>query len=142
MRELFIPSDIERCELLEELASGRHFTDDKTRAYKAMVSAHGRIAFPDGPLSGPVEVRVSAIYAAPASWSRRKREDALNDRVRPTGRPDVDNLAKGVMDALNGIAYADDSQIVRLTASKHYGHSDSVVVMVVALDTDTQELAA
>jgi Holliday junction resolvase RusA-like endonuclease len=124
------------------LANGRHFTDDKTRAYKAMIAAYGRISFPGVPLSGPVEVRVSAIYAAPASWSRRKREDALNDRVRPTGRPDVDNLAKGVMDALNGIAYADDSQIVRLTASKHYGHSDSVVVMVVALDAATQELAA
>ncbi len=123
-------------------ANGMHFTDAKTRAYKSLIAAHGRQSFADVPLTGPIEMRVSAVYAVPVSWSRRKREDALNDRVRPTGRPDVDNLAKGVMDALNGIAYADDSQIVRLTASKHYGHSDSVVVMVVALDAATQELAA
>ena len=44
--------------------------------------------------------------------SKRKREAALAGRLRPTTKPDVSNVLKGVEDALKGVWYVDDSQIV------------------------------
>lgn len=40
-------------------------------------------------------------------------------------KPDIDNLAKSVLDALNGVAYVDDAQIVRLQATKQPQQPDS-----------------
>ena len=48
----------------------------------------------------------------PQSWSRRKRADAIADKIRPKTRPDISNVIKGIEDALNNIWYKDDSQIV------------------------------
>ena len=44
--------------------------------------------------------------------SKKKREAALAGQLRPTTKPDVSNVLKGVEDALKGLWYADDSQIV------------------------------
>jgi Holliday junction resolvase RusA-like endonuclease len=56
----------------------------------------------------------------PRSWPAKKRDAALTGVVRPTGRPDWDNLAKSGLDALNGIVFADDSQVVEATVKKVY----------------------
>ena len=45
-----------------------------------------------------------------------------------TGRPDLDNLIKGVMDALNGILWLDDAQVVRIHAGKEYGDTDQIII--------------
>ena len=65
-----------------------------------------------GPLTCPVRLTCVIYRAVPQSWSRRKRADAIADKIRPTTRPDVSNVIKGIEDALNGVWYADDSQIV------------------------------
>lgn len=54
----------------------------------------------------------------PTSWSKKKQKE--HEFKRHTNKPDVDNLAKLVMDALNGVAYADDKQIYSLSVSKIY----------------------
>jgi Holliday junction resolvase RusA-like endonuclease len=56
----------------------------------------------------------------PKDWSKRKKQLALNGEVKPSVKPDLDNLCKAVLDALNGIAYHDDKQIVELHLSKAY----------------------
>jgi Holliday junction resolvase RusA-like endonuclease len=72
------------------------------------------------PYEGPVEVVVWFFFAIPKSYSMAKRMDAANGRIRPTGRPDLDNLVKGVMDAVNGILWKDDSIVVALHTKKYY----------------------
>ena len=71
-------------------------------AYDAM---NGR-----APLLGPIDLRIVAYMPIPASWSNKKQATALNDKIRPTGRPDWENLAK-MLDGLNGVVWRDDSQI-------------------------------
>lgn len=107
----------------------RTFTSAKTRIYETAVGHAARAAMRgDPPLAGAIEVSINAHYAVPASWSRIKRERALCDEIRPTTKPDLDNVAKGVLDALNGVAYADDAQVVMLRATKIYATHPGVFV--------------
>ena len=45
----------------------------------------------------------------------------LKNEIRPTKKPDLDNVAKLILDSLNNVAYKDDSQIVMLKVEKFYG---------------------
>ena len=72
------------------------------------------------PLEGPISASVIAVYPVPVSASAAKKREMYGGAVLPLTRPDVDNVAKLILDALNGRAYIDDSQIVSLTVSKRY----------------------
>lgn len=65
----------------------------------------------------PLEIRICAVMPYPKSMSKKARKAA----VWHTKRPDADNLAKTVLDALNGLAYKDDGQVSRLVVEKVYG---------------------
>ena len=75
-------------------------------------------------------VDISAYYQIPKSFSKKKREDCLTGAIRPTGRVDVDNIAKAVLDALNGVCYLDDRQVVDLTVSKWYAEKPHIKVSI------------
>ncbi|WP_077391678.1 RusA family crossover junction endodeoxyribonuclease [Mobilibacterium timonense] len=72
------------------------------------------------PFTGPVEIHCVFFMPIAKTWSKHKQERAAKGLLRCTVRPDLDNLVKLVLDALNGVAYADDSQIVRIHAFKKY----------------------
>ena len=68
----------------------------------------------------PAAVRIEAVYGIPKSYSKKKRERALNGELAPTKKPDADNIAKVVCDALNGVAYVDDTQVIDLRVFKRF----------------------
>ncbi len=72
------------------------------------------------PLSGALMVSVDAYFPVPKSWSKRDRAAALIGEIRPTGRPDADNIEKTVGDSLNKIVWLDDAQIVDAEIHKYY----------------------
>jgi len=82
------------------------------------------------PEKGPVHVHIVASFLPPASWPAWKREAALAGRIAHTGRPDCDNIAKAACDALNGVAWMDDSQAVRVLVHKRYAEAAGVNIMV------------
>ena len=49
---------------------------------------------------------------------------------RPTKKPDIDNVEKIILDALNGIAYDDDKQVVEEASSKLYSDVPRVEIEV------------
>jgi Holliday junction resolvase RusA-like endonuclease len=113
------------------LAGRRHFTDPKTAAYKLAVGTLARADMAGRPpFCGPVALHVRAVFAVPKSWPKWRREDALAGLVVPTGKPDWDNVGKGVSDALNGIVYEDDAQVYAATVVKRYGPTPHVRVIV------------
>ena len=67
-----------------------------------------------------VSARILAFFEPPKSISKKKRADMLERRIWPAKKPDSDNIAKVVLDALNGIAYHDDTQVISLTVAKVY----------------------
>ena len=73
---------------------------------------------------------ISIYTAIPKSYSKKKRADCLWGYIAPTKKPDIDNICKSIFDALNGYAYADDSQIILLHAKKSYAEEPHVTVSI------------
>ncbi len=84
-------------------------------------------------LEGPLAVKVGINVAIPQSWSKKKRESAESGTILPTGKPDLDNSVKLLCDALNGVLWRDDAQIVDLTVRKSYGNAPLTVLTVEAV---------
>ena len=85
--------------------------------------------FPDGE---PLNLIIYAAFAPPASASKKRREQMLAGEIRPTKKPDADNIMKVVADALNGVAYRDDAQIVVCTVAKYYSQTPRISVIIMA----------
>lgn len=79
-------------------------------------------------LEGEIRADVTAVFAVPQSFSKRKKAEALKGINHPTKKPDCDNIAKTILDALNGIAYEDDKAVVVLTVRKVYGEDPCTIV--------------
>jgi Holliday junction resolvase RusA-like endonuclease len=98
-----------------------HYTQKETRSYEAMLRYAGEQAMAGRPLYlGPMRIHLYTVFAIPASWSHRKRAAAEEGYIRPTGKPDWDNLGK-MCDGLNGVIWRDDAQIVDGHVLKIYG---------------------
>lgn len=115
------------------------YTDAQTRSYEALLRDAGQQAMIGRALfDGPLKVKVAAFFSVPQSWSKKKRGQALDGIVRPTGKPDVDNLLK-VIDALNGIVWRDDSQIVQCFVSKSYADKPGLLIEVTTASYVTEQ---
>lgn len=109
------------------------YTDKKTVSYENLVRIYASEAFGNRPpFDGPVRLTLKISVTPPASWSKRKTSDALLGLVRPTTKPDVDNILKAICDSMNEIVYVDDKQICDVWLSKHYAAQPEVRVTVEA----------
>ena len=99
-------------------------TPEKTVLYENLI----KTAYNGEMLKGEISICVKAFYQIPKSASKKKREEMLAGEIRPTKKPDCDNVLKIIADALNGIAYHDDSQIVLATIWKEYAETPRVEV--------------
>lgn len=84
----------------------------------------------------PLRILIVALYEIPKSTSKRKAARMRAGELRPTGRPDTDNIAKVICDGLNKIAYYDDAQVVELKVVKYYSDTPSVTVTVEEVTED------
>ncbi len=110
----------------------RAVTPEKTRNYEAKIKAAyiekygNRIEYPDQALN----IRLLISVGIPKSTAKKKRENMLSDRIRPTKKPDIDNVIKIILDGLNGLAYEDDKQVVAIKALKCYAKEPFVLVQI------------
>lgn len=110
---------------------GAVYTDKKTIAFeRALAWAAKTEMAGKEPFSGPVSVTIGANMPIPLSWSRTAHQEAITGQRRPAVKPDADNIAKAVLDALNGIVFHDDKQVVEMMVMKKYGVQPSTVVTV------------
>ena len=98
------------------------------RPYRASVAS---AAYAAGAkvLHGPISITVVFQFVRPKSHYTAKG-GLLFSAPRYVGKPDIDKLCRAVLDALTGIAYADDSQVVALDASKVYGPTSSTEIFI------------
>ncbi len=105
------------------------YTDKKTTSYEDLVRFHANIAMVDlAPLESAVAVYIYIKLAVPKSYSKKRTEACLSGLERPIKKPDWDNVAKSICDAINGIVYIDDTQIVDAHVTKVYAANAGVDV--------------
>lgn len=78
----------------------------------------------------PLKAEIAAYFPIPKSTSKKKRQMMLEGKIRHTKKCDADNLAKSILDALNGIAFYDDSQVCELSVSKLYSDNPRAEITI------------
>ena len=113
----------------------RMATPAKTVAYEGLVAHEAQAAMRGAqPFSGPCALEVDIVCSVPKSASKRVSAAALDGKVRPTKKPDIDNVLKAICDGMNGVVWKDDVQAVEVRVSKRYGQTPGVHVRVAALE--------
>jgi len=92
--------------------------------YKKIIALVSRAKFKKSEIA--VSMHLDFFFKIPKSWSKAKKADIPYH----TSKPDVDNLIKSIKDALNGVAYRDDSQVVQVFARKQYADEDGVLIQL------------
>ena len=107
------------------------YTPEKTVAYETLIKELFVIKYPNfKPLERSLSLNMIAQFSVPKSASKKKRAEMLAGKIRPSGRPDIDNIIKIFADALSGLAYRDDSQIATVSARKVYGETSQVWITI------------
>ena len=107
------------------------YSPKKTVDYEQIVRQTAAQAMgPTELLETPVAVYLYIRLPIPKSYPRKRSEACLKGLERPTKKPDIDNLAKSVLDGINGVIWRDDSQIVSLHVTKVYSTQPGVDVLI------------
>ena len=116
---------------------GHAYTPKKTRDYEESIKfaflSQNCDSVPVYPKDIPLEVTVVFAKSVPKSYTKKRRAACLNGEEAPTGKADLDNYLKAVLDPLNGLAYEDDSQIVKTVAEKKYAEEPFIDITIRSL---------
>ena len=107
------------------------YTPKKTQEYEeyvkmCWVAKYGSIQ----PSEQSLEVNIVFYLPIPKSVNKKQRAEMLDGKIKHTKKPDIDNLIKSVLDALNGIAYSDDSKIIKVAAEKQYSEKPRTEIQI------------
>ena len=117
-----------------QIGKMQSITPEQTRSYEDLIRWSYKASGGKYLGEAPIILQITAEYRVPASWSKRNRELALAGKIYPTVKPDCDNIAKSVLDALNGVAYHDDKQVIGLALQKVYAEQSRLSVNVDAME--------
>lgn len=113
---------------------GKHvtmYTPEKTANYEGLVAHSAAFAMAGKDLiKGAVSVDLDIRLQIPASWSKKKQQQAADGLIAATKKPDADNVEKGIFDGMNGVVWIDDVQVVQVSKRKRYAATPGVVVIV------------
>ena len=130
IREFVIPGEPMAKQRPRFTRAGRTYTPAKTTNYENLVKVvYQEKYLGQDLLEGSLSAEIKA-YCKPPKTSKKKLTDMLNGTIRPTKKPDCDNVAKIILDALNNIAYDDDKNIVNLKVEKYFSDIPRVEVQI------------
>jgi Holliday junction resolvase RusA-like endonuclease len=109
------------------------YDPEKSANYKSIVRYAASKVRPEKPLEGPLQLTVIAYKSIPKSFSNKKRNLAIDGEIKPITKPDIDNVIKGIKDALKGVIWNDDSQVVELLGVKRYSDVPRVEINIKAV---------
>lgn len=108
----------------------RSITPEQTKSYEDLIRWSYKAAGGGYYANIPLQVDIQAFYPIPQAFSKAKRNDAINGNLRPTTKPDCDNIIKVVLDALNGVAYCDDKQVICVSCNKYYRENPRLEITI------------
>lgn len=133
--QLFFTFNIEPAPQLRPRASARGgrvrvYDPPKVKNFKNLLRSLAVKQYSRPPLIGPLSVTLTFYRPVQKSISKTERERRLSNESKPVVKPDTDNYIKATLDALNGVLWHDDSQIVKIEAEKRYGETGKIVISV------------
>lgn len=129
--EFTIPGEPKAKQRPRVTKQGIAYTPKQTIEYENWVKQCYISEYGQTMLDGQIKAEIKAYFRIPKSFSKKKRKLIELGELRPTKKPDTDNIAKSVLDSLNGIAYKDDSSIVELKVSKYFDDQPRVEVTLI-----------
>lgn len=112
---------------------GHAYTPEKTRDYEELIREYYRLHTEDF-YEDAIQIKLTFLMPIPKSTTKRVCRLIEAGVHKFTKKPDIDNLMKAVLDALNGVAFDDDSLITKITADKKYGTDKVGTLMVITED--------
>lgn len=111
--------------------TGCVYTPTRTKDYETLVEQYFLLKYPRyKPFEGRVNVEINAFFEIPKSTNKTDKELMLDNKINPTKKPDIDNIVKIILDAMNGVAFRDDTQITKLSVEKTYAENESVKIKI------------
>lgn len=109
----------------------RAYDPPKSRQYKALAWQKARQVYEGKkPLEGPIAVYVVQYFYIPKSYSKKRKRKIIAQKEYHTHKPDDDNVYKAVTDAISGLIYSDDRQVVQHSCFQWYSKRPRVEVLV------------
>ena len=111
--------------------TGMVYTPNKTKDYEFLIQQYFKMKYPRvSEIQGRVSVEIIAYISIPKATSKKNRELMLNNEISPTKQPDVDNIAKSILDAMNRFIIHDDNQVSKISVEKRYGEVEKVKIKI------------
>lgn len=114
----------------KRLGKMQSITPEQTKSYEDLIRWKYKAAGGGYYANIPLQVDIQAFYPIPKAFNKAKTNAALNGILRPSTKPDCDNIIKVVLDALNGVAYYDDKQVICVSCNKYYGETGYLKVTI------------
>lgn len=109
--------------------SGHTYTPHTTAEYEKHIASEWKHQNPNwAPIEGPVRVAIAASFQIPKNTPKKRRQEIIGTPC--TKKPDADNIAKAVLDGLNGTAYTDDAHVTEVAIAKYWAEESKTLVYV------------
>ena len=107
------------------------YTPNRTKNYEELIQQYFKIKYPNHIiLEKRILIEIIAYMKIPKNTSKKKQTQMLEGIISPTKKPDIDNIAKSILDALNKFVFKDDNQVSKLLVEKKYSTEEKVYVKI------------
>ena len=111
--------------------TGTAYTPTGTKDYENLIKQYFKVKYPRyEPLDGRVAIKIIAYFEVTKNTTKKDKKLIEEGLLSPTKKPDIDNIVKIILDALNKMAFKDDNKITKLEVEKLYGSEEKIVVKV------------
>ena len=111
--------------------TGNVYTPGNTKEYERYLQCLFVIKYPKYvPIETKAKVTIIAYFEIPKSTSKKNTELMLSGEIVPTKKPDIDNIAKVILDGLNKLAFKDDNLVSKIEVEKRYAEKPKVYIKV------------
>lgn len=111
--------------------TGNAYTPANTKDYENLIKQYFKIKYPRfEPLEGRIAVKIMAYFDVPKTTTKKDKALIQEGKLSPTKKPDIDNIVKIILDALNKMAFKDDNQITKLEVEKAYAEVEKIAIKI------------
>lgn len=114
-----------------DIYNGRIYTPQNTRSYEELIRQYFKIKYPRyETLEGRLSVKIIAYFRPAKNTTKKNMELMLSGSISPIKKPDIDNIGKVILDALNKIAFKDDNQVSKIEIEKVYAEEEKIYIKI------------